>query len=125
MLAGFKSRWTTPCSWAWWMARAIVSTICADSFAEHGVPLSMLSSVPPSTNIRVVETGCGFGFSTEASALLRPGEVAGQDHLQGHQAVESELTCLVYNPHSAAADLAHQLVIAEPSIPNGLACGAE
>ena len=45
--------------------------------------------------------------------MLGRGQVAGQDHLHRHQAVESLLPRLVDHAHPAAPDLLEQLILAE------------
>ena len=63
---------------------------------------------------------CGWSRLAAASASVRKRrtscggrELAGQDHLQGHDAVEADLPGLVDDAHAAAGDLLQQLVIAE------------
>jgi hypothetical protein len=53
-------------------------------------------------DVRVLQLGHGFGFVAEARQLLGPGMGAGQDHLQGYQAVEFDMPRPVDDPHAAA-----------------------
>jgi hypothetical protein len=61
-------------------------------------------------NVGVVQTGDGLRLGEEPTGLLRPGVVACQDHLQGDEAVEPNLTGLVNDAHAAAAQLAKELI---------------
>ena len=61
-------------------------------------------------DVRVVQPGDGLGLGQEADGRLGPGVVAGQDHLQGDEAVEPDLAGLVDDAHAAAAQLAEDLV---------------
>src|SRR5262249_17782650 len=51
-----------------------------------------------------------FGLAPEAGPLLLAGISAGQDHLQGHQPVQSFLPSLVDDAHAASAQLAQAVV---------------
>ena len=55
------------------------------------------------------ELGDGLGLDAEARALVRAGVAAGEDHLEGDEAVELRLPGLVDDAHAAAAQLALNL----------------
>ena len=57
--------------------------------------------------------GGGLGLGLETADQLGRGQVAGQDHLYGHGAIEPFLPRLVDHAHAAPADLADQFVRAE------------
>ena len=66
----------------------------------------------------MVEVGGGLGLGVEPLDVGVVGELAGEDHLEGHGAVQADLPRLVDDPHAAAGDLAEQLVVAEaPGMP--------
>ena len=54
-----------------------------------------------------------MGLGAEAIHFLGAGPRAGEDHLQGDDAIEAFLPRLVDHTHAAAADCFEQLVIAE------------
>src|SRR5438477_374209 len=59
---------------------------------------------------RVAQAGDGFGLDLEAEAVLRRGVGAGQEHLEGDDAVELQVAGLVDDAHAAAPQLAEDLV---------------
>ena len=61
-------------------------------------------------DVRVLQPGDRLGLGQEADGGLGPGVVAGQDHLEGDDAVEPELPGLVDDAHAAAAQLPEDLV---------------
>jgi hypothetical protein len=58
----------------------------------------------------VLQPGDRLGLLEEALQVLAVGQVAGPDHLQGHQALEAQLSGPVHHAHAAAAQLAQDLV---------------
>ena len=62
---------------------------------------------------RMVEVGGGLGLGVEAFDVGLVGELAGEDHLERDGPVEAHLPGLEHDPHSAAGDLADDLVVAE------------
>jgi hypothetical protein len=61
-------------------------------------------------DMRMLKTRLGFGLDAEPRQGFRPGMVAGQDHLEGDDAVEADLAGLVHNAHAAPAQLAEDLI---------------
>jgi hypothetical protein len=61
-------------------------------------------------DVGVLESGNGLSLRAEAGQVGAAGVVAGQDHLQRHQAAQADLTGLVDDAHAAAAQLAQDLV---------------
>src|SRR5262249_19536511 len=59
------------------------------------------------------EVGGGLGLAPEALHVGLIGELAGEDHLQRDGPIEADLSGLVYDAHTAAGDLAEDLVIAK------------
>ena len=49
----------------------------------------------------------------EASDVRLGGELAGQDHFQRHEAIETDLPGLVDDAHAAASDLFEKLIVPE------------
>ncbi len=81
----------------------------------HGeIMLSLvLADLKDRNNPRVVEAGGGFRFGVEAFDVDLLGELAGQDHLHGDRPIEADLPGVEDDAHSAARDLADQLVVTE------------
>ena len=140
MFDGFRSRWMIPCWCRCSTARATVATsrtAAGGSIGPCGDPLGQalavdvlhrkevlaveLADVVDVDDVRVAEPGGGLRLGLEAADQLGRGQVAGQDHLHGHGAVEALLPGLVDHAHPAPADLADQLVRAE--IPRQFAGG--
>src|SRR5438876_734391 len=55
----------------------------------------------------------GLRLGLEAAHVGRGRQLALENHLQRHGAVEADLPCLVHDAHAAAGDLLEQLVVAE------------
>ena len=55
----------------------------------------------------MLQVGSGSGFVDEPLNLGFTGQAAGQDHLQGHVAVETHLPGPVHDSHAASPDLLH------------------
>ena len=62
---------------------------------------------------RVVEIGGRFGLGVKTLYVFLTGQLPGQDHLQGHDSVETRLTGFVDDAHPAPGDLFEQFVVAE------------
>ena len=62
------------------------------------------------TMFGVPQPGGRLGLGLKAADQLGRGQVAGQDHLHRHRAIEALLPGLVDHAHAAAADLADQFV---------------
>ena len=90
MFAGFRSRWTTPRSWAWWTARASVRTSSAASRGGWGSPFKsvgersafdqfqgeerlavVFADLEDLDDVRVLELGGRGGLGPEASQVGR------------------------------------------------------
>jgi hypothetical protein len=82
--------------------------------AEEGLAV-LFADLVNGHDVGVIEVGCLFRLGAKPLPVRRRSEVASQDHLQGHDAVEADLPSLVDNAHAAAGDLFEQLVIAEGS----------
>ena len=61
-------------------------------------------------DVRVLEPGDDLRLGQEPFDRVRPGILAGQDHLQGDHAVQPELARLVDDAHAPAAELPEDLV---------------
>ena len=70
-------------------------------------------------DVGVVQLGRRLGLAAEALHRLGRQSQAGGEHLERHLAVERDLPRLVDDAHAAAAELADDLEIAEPSVGNG------
>ena len=64
-------------------------------------------------DVRVAQIPGGFRLRQESSDLRHGSEMAGEDHLERHHAVETDLACPIDDPHAAPGDLAEQFVILE------------
>jgi hypothetical protein len=61
-------------------------------------------------NVGMVQPGHRLGLGAEAGQVFRLGLGAGQDHLQGDEALELRLPRLVDHAHAAAAEQAQHLI---------------
>ena len=64
-------------------------------------------------DIGVVERGDGLGLEPEPPAVVVAGQPAGQDHLERHGAIQTQLAGREHDPHAAAGDLAGALMVTE------------
>ncbi len=62
---------------------------------------------------RVIEPGGGLGLQVKPPDVHLVGELARQDHLERHRAIQADLAGAVDDAHAAAGDLGEQLVVAE------------
>src|SRR5262249_11639519 len=128
-LAGLRSRWTTPASWAACTARASASTSAAATRGACGVPAARAASQPPPTNpsdkkgpppwppapLTWAVVGCRhprprLRLALEAGAVLGPGVGPGQDHLQRDRPLQRRLPGPVDDAHAAPPQLPQHLV---------------
>src|SRR5262249_53118987 len=84
-----------------------------NQFHAEVVPAVVLADLVNGHDVRMIEVGDGSRFGAEALHFRRGRQLAGEDHLQGDDAVEGNLPGPVDDAHAAAADLAQQLVVAE------------
>ena len=73
----------------------------------------VLADLVDGHDVRVVEVGRRLRLGAEALHVGRRRQLAGQDHLEGDDAVQAHLPRLVDDAHAAAGDLLQQLVVAE------------
>ncbi len=73
----------------------------------------VLADVVDLGDVGMPQAGGGPGLDLEAADVLRRCQVRGQDHLDGHGAVEGLLPRLVDHAHAAPADFFQELVGAE------------
>src|SRR4051812_1933122 len=66
-------------------------------------------------NVWVVEVCNILRLQAETPDLLRRGELAGKDHLQGNDTVERHLPGAVDHPHASTSNFFEQLIVAEVS----------
>ena len=128
-LAGFRSRWTMPwlvggvhgprqrldqpaasCGGSGVPSSLLVEAAAVDELQREEGQAVVLADLVDLHDVRVLQAGDGLGLGPEAGQLLGAGVVAGQDHLQGDDAVERELPGLVDDAHAAAAQLAQDFV---------------
>ena len=75
-----------------------------DVFHGEVVLAVVLADVVDLRDVGVSQAGGGPGLDLKAADVLRRGQMRGQDHLHGHDAVERLLPRLVDHAHAAAAD---------------------
>ena len=129
-LAGFRSRWTTPCRWAASTPRArsaisraarrggngsdprraLGQAAARDEFQREERPAVGLADFVDLDDVGVVEAGDDLRFGEETGVFRRSVAAIVQDHLEGDDAVELELAGLVDDAHAAAAQLAKDLI---------------
>src|SRR5690348_9550096 len=73
----------------------------------------MLTDFVNGNDVRMIEVGGGLGLGAEALHIGRRSELAGEDHLQGDGATQTDLPGAVHDTDASASDLAELLVIAE------------
>ena len=73
----------------------------------------MLADFVDGDDVGVVELGSGFGFAAEAGQVGPRGGGAGEDDLEGDDAVEAFLPGAIDDAHAAAAEFFEQFVIVE------------
>ena len=61
----------------------------------------------------VIQLGSSFRFALESLDFLFPGQLAGQDHLQCDDTVETRLSCFENDTHATPSDLLMQFVVTE------------
>ena len=74
----------------------------------------MLTDVVNLHDVRVVQPCYGLRFPAKPGQGVRACSRAGQDHLQGHNAVQLFLLRLVHNTHAAVAEFADEFVVVQP-----------
>jgi len=63
----------------------------------------------------VIEIGRRFGFRAKPGNVGSARQLPGQDHLEGHFAIERDLPRSKYHSHSAASDFFKNFVVSEIS----------
>src|SRR5262245_47096172 len=86
---------------------------------EVGLPL-LLADLVDVDDVGVLQTGDRQRLAPEAAHLLRAGQVAGADHLEGNAAAQPHLPGLVHHAHPAPAHLPHQLEVPDRPWRKGL-----
>jgi len=72
-----------------------------------------LAKVVNGDDVRMTQPGQGLGLALKAFCELRLGALLRRENLQGHQAVELRLACLVHHAHAAAAEALEDLELGE------------
>jgi hypothetical protein len=90
---------------------------CAASDQLHGEERSpvMFTHLVDRYDVGMIEPAGGLCLALKTVPLRFAGELAGQNHLQRHDAAQRRLTGPVDHPHSAAGDFLQQLVAAAMS----------
>jgi hypothetical protein len=84
----------------------------------------LLPEVVDGHDVRVVQQGGRLGLALEAlERLVAPAEMDGE-RLQGDVALENGVVGLVHLAHRAAAELAHDPVLADPLVVHSLEAGS-
>src|SRR5262245_47560450 len=79
---------------------------------EVGVP-GVFPDVVNLHDVGVTHAGGGVGFDSKAAELLRSGQGAVADHLEGEDAAGAEVAGFVDDAHAAAAEFSEQFVAGE------------
>ena len=79
---------------------------------EVMLPL-VLADLENGHDARVIQLGRRFRLAVEPLHVLVAGQLPDEDHLQGHNPVQTDLSGLVHHPHAAAGDLFQKLVVAK------------
>ena len=73
-----------------------------DQFHAEVVLVLMLADLVDGYDIGVIEVSGGLGLGLETPHVGFRGQLAGQDHLEGHQPLQLDLPGLVHHAHAAA-----------------------
>ena len=128
---GFKSRWTIPMRWCFGQSRGhALDQLCRRGAARPlqaraqapALDVLELNDRPPLEiadrvnlhDVRVAQPGDDLRLGQKPFDRFGPGILAGQDHLEGDQAVQAELARLVDDAHPAPAKLLQDLVTGHP-----------
>lgn len=65
----------------------------------------------------MVEIGRGLGFGMKAAHVISRGKLSGENHLQRHDPIDTELTSPEDDTHPTPGDLFQQLIVAEIPYP--------
>ena len=77
------------------------------------MPPVVLADLVDRHDVRMIQLRGGLGFRMEPLHFLATGELAGEDQLEGDDAVEADLAGAINRAHAAAGELTKQLVVAK------------
>ena len=122
MLAGFRSRCTTPLACAACTARASTSTNCDARRGDCGVPSSCWARLPPATyskhkirsarnvadivdlnDVRMLQSGNNIGLVAKAGKLLLAGVCPILKHFYRYDTLQRKLPGLEDDAHASAS----------------------
>ena len=84
-----------------------------DQFHGEVVLAVLLADLVDGHDVGVIERCGGLGFALEALNVGRGGELSGENHLDGDQAIEAQLQGLVHHSHAAARQFFQKHVVAD------------
>src|SRR3954449_4805764 len=94
-----------------WLALEVLGQAAASHELEDKVWSAFdLSDIVNLHNVGMLQAGQLGSFGAQARQVLRLGVVAGQNHLERHGALETELPGSIDDPHAAAADFLNDFV---------------
>ena len=93
--------------------QALGEALALDEAHAEVVLALVLADLEDRHDAGVVEIAGGLGLEVEPQDVGLVGELAGEDHLQGHEPIEAHLPGLEDDAHAAPRDLADDLVVAE------------
>lgn len=73
----------------------------------------VLSDFVDGDDVRVIEERDALGLGVEAMNRGRSGQLPGEDHLEGHRAIEADLPGPIDHAHPTPGEFLKKLVIAE------------
>ena len=89
---------------------AIRQTASLEELQGHIGQITDFADVVDQEDVGVPEFGNRLGLDREPDEMVRPRLAAASDHFQGHQAVQTDLSRLVDDPHAPFAQTLHDLV---------------
>jgi hypothetical protein len=88
-----------------------------DELQREVRPAVLLADLVDLYDVRVLQGGDRLGLAAETGQFFRTGVAAGQDHLQGYEPLELQVSSLVDHTHTATAQLAENLVAGDGRTP--------
>jgi hypothetical protein len=91
----------------------ICAKLALDQFHREEMLAVNLANFVDRNDARMLQTCHRLGFRAETAYVIGPGELAGPDHLHGHEPIQTPLPAAPDHAHAARADLLQQLVVAK------------
>jgi hypothetical protein len=129
MLPGLRSRLTIPARWRFierignlrtelqdllkrqrTLLKALEESLAFDTLHDEKVHTVLLANVVERANVRMVETGDGFGFALEALLTYGIGRKMWRKNLDRYNALQPRIPCAIHLTHPARTDRLQDLI---------------